>query len=196
MTDNANPLRDPGFLLALQKQMFQFANLQLNDSHQAEDAVQDALEGAMKNAATFAGRAAWKSWVFTILRHKIADILRLRYRDNRREMTEDIDGQNFESLFDSSGYWPRNERPRPWHMPEKAAELEQFWLIFEFCLTQLPAQNARAFMMREFVGLETPEICHEMALSVSNLNVMLWRARMRLRECLSQRWFTAENNNA
>ncbi|PQQ36130.1 RNA polymerase subunit sigma [Photorhabdus luminescens] len=196
MSDINNLLRDPQFFSMLHKQMLQFAILQLNDFHQAEDVVQEALEGAMKNASSFAGRAAWKSWVFTILRNKISDALRMRYRYSSVQLTDDVDEQNFEALFDESGHWPRNEHPQCWHLPDEVAEQEQFWTIFELCLTQLPTQNARAFMMREFIGLETQEICQEMALSVSNLNVMLWRARMRLRECLSQRWFSQEDKYA
>ncbi|KGM26905.1 RNA polymerase sigma factor [Photorhabdus luminescens] len=196
MSDISNLLRDPQFFSMLHKQMLQFASLQLNDFHQAEDVVQEALEGAMKNAASFAGRAAWKSWVFTILRNKISDALRMRYRHSNVQLTDDVDEQNFEALFDESGHWPRNEHPQRWYLPDEAVEQEQFWTVFELCLTQLPTQNARAFMMREFIGLETQEICQEMALSVSNLNVMLWRARMRLRECLSQRWFSQEGKYA
>jgi len=44
-------------------------------------------------------------------------------------------------------------------------------------------------MMREFVELESDEICAVVGVSVSNLNVMLYRARVRLRECLENRWF-------
>ncbi|MFD0709898.1 RNA polymerase subunit sigma [Photorhabdus luminescens] len=196
MSDISNLLRDPQFFSMLHKQMLQFASLQLNDFHQAEDVVQEALEGAMKNAASFAGRAAWKSWVFTILRNKISDALRMRYRHSNVQLTDDVDEQDFDALFDESGHWPRNERPQRWHLPDEAVEQEQFWTVFELCLTQLPTQNARAFMMREFIGLETQEICQEMALSISNLNVILWRARMRLRECLSQRWFSQEGQHA
>jgi RNA polymerase sigma-70 factor (ECF subfamily) len=44
-------------------------------------------------------------------------------------------------------------------------------------------------MMREFVELESPEICSAVGISTSNLNVSLHRARLRLRGCLEQHWF-------
>jgi RNA polymerase sigma-70 factor (ECF subfamily) len=44
-------------------------------------------------------------------------------------------------------------------------------------------------MMREWLDLETDEICKELAISTSNCWVMLYRARMRLRECLQLNWF-------
>lgn len=191
-----HPVDDPHFVTDLRERMLQFARLQLGDHHQAEDAVQEALEGAMKNATSFHGKAAWRTWVFAILRHKIADLLRHRY--NTREFLQCGfgDEQNFESLFDEKGYWPAGELPARWHNPDQSMEQEQFWVIFELCLTHLPEHHSRAFMMREFIGLETQEICLAMAVTVSNLNVMLWRARMRLRECLSQRWFDNRSKNA
>lgn len=51
-------LSDTAFLNDLRRQMIKFATLQLSNSHAAEDAVQEALMGALKNAKSFAGRAA------------------------------------------------------------------------------------------------------------------------------------------
>ncbi|MFZ2662825.1 MAG: sigma-70 family RNA polymerase sigma factor, partial [Rhodoferax sp.] len=73
-------LADTAFLNDLRRQMIKFASLQLSNSHAAEDAVQEALMGALKNAKSFAGRAALKTWVFAILRNKIADSLRQKMR--------------------------------------------------------------------------------------------------------------------
>ena len=47
-------------------------------------------------------------------------------------------------------------------------------------------------MMREFVELETAEICEATGVTPTNLNVMLHRARLRLRHCLESNWFEQE----
>ena len=73
-------LSDNAYLADLRQQMLKFAVLQLRDNAAAEDAVQDALIGAMKNADKFAGKAAFKSWVFAILKHKIIDGIRGKSR--------------------------------------------------------------------------------------------------------------------
>ena len=65
----------------LRRDMLAFARLQISDPHLAEDAVQEALAGALKNAAAFARKASLKTWVFAILRNKIADLLRSKYRE-------------------------------------------------------------------------------------------------------------------
>ncbi|MGP7734954.1 sigma-70 family RNA polymerase sigma factor [Oceanimonas smirnovii] len=173
----------------LRLQMLKFATLQLRDPTLAEDAVQEAMLGAFRYADSFNGKAAYKTWVFAILKHKIADELRKRQQlTTVSELDNEGDQQFEEKLFNQNGRWHKQERPQRWSSPDDSLENERFWQIFEACLDGLPASQGRVFMMREFVGLESPEICAELALTVSNLNVLLYRARLRLRACLENRW--------
>jgi RNA polymerase sigma-70 factor (ECF subfamily) len=57
------------------------------------------------------------------------------------------------------------------------------------CLERLPSRTARVFMMREHLGFETGEICKELDITPTHCWVLLYRARMALRECLQQTWF-------
>ena len=61
--------------------------------------------------------------------------------------------------------------------------------MMEFCLEKLPPNTARVFMMREVMELESDEICKELTITANNLWVILYRARMSLRECLQLHWF-------
>ncbi|MDO8319922.1 RNA polymerase factor sigma-70 [Rhodoferax sp.] len=184
-------LNDAAFLNDLRRQMLKFATLQLSNSHAAEDAVQEALVGALKNAKSFAGRAALKTWVFAILRNKIADVLRQKKRmvDASSLLREDEEGEDFAELFDTKGMWQTDEKPATWGNPQDALHQNQFWKVFEICLEALPGNQARVFMMKEFVELETAEICTAVGITTTNLNVMLHRSRLRLRECLENNWF-------
>lgn len=188
---NASLLSDTQFLDSLRRQMLKFSNLQLGDVDLAEDAVQEALIGALKNAGSFGGRAALKTWVFAILKHKIADTLRQKQRmvSASSLLREDEEEEDFSALFDSKGFWQADERPAAWGNPEAAVRNAQFWRVFEVCLENLPGKQGRVFMMREFVELDSDEICATVGITVTNLNVMLHRARLRLRECLENRWF-------
>ena len=194
-TDFAGPdtgqLANPVFLKDLRAQMLKFATLQLRDEALAEDAVQEALMGAMKNAASFNRRSALKTWVFAILKNKIADQLRKGNRmiEASRLLRENEDGENFDMLFDRKGFWQVDERPAGWSEPMDAVKNDHFWRVFETCLSGLPENQARLFMMREFIELDSNEICETLSISTSNLHVMLYRARLRLRECLENRWF-------
>jgi len=189
---------EDAFLEDIRRQMLRFAMLQLNDNHQAEDAVQEALIGAMKNATSFGGRAALKTWIFAILKNKIADILRQKQRmvNVSSLLREEGEDEDFSELFDRKGFWQTDERPVAWGNPEAALRERQFWLVFEACLEGLPPKQARVFMMREFIELSADEICATVELSTSNLHVLLHRARLRLRECIENRWYLEGEQNA
>ncbi|MDE2428556.1 MAG: RNA polymerase factor sigma-70 [Burkholderiales bacterium] len=190
-SENTSLLSETEFLESLRCQMHKFATLQLSDSHLAEDAVQEALIGALKNAKSFAGRAALKTWVFAILKNKIADTLRQKQRmaEASSLMHDDEEDEDFSELFDKTGFWQADERPAIWGNPEEAMHEGEFWRVFEACLENLPGHQARVFMMREFIELDSDEICSTVGITVSNLNVMLHRSRIRLRECLENQWF-------
>jgi RNA polymerase sigma-70 factor (ECF subfamily) len=192
MRQDASLLADPAFVDDLRRQMVRFAGAQLADLHMAEDAVQEALVGALKNAGSFAGRAAFKTWVFAILKNKIADALRQRQRLAEHVALPALDDEDdvIEEVFDRRGMWKQTERPADWGNPEAEMLDRDFWRVFEACLEHLPAQQGRLFMMREFVDMDTSEICSEAGISINNLNVILHRARLRLRSCLEIHWFT------
>ena len=174
-------------LTALRPQMLRFARLQLRSEAAAEDAVQEALLAAMQGAAGFTGAAAVKTWVFSILRNKIIDDIRRRAREPELQQIVGDEGEDLDGLFQSDGHWA--EMPSTWADPEASLEQQQFWAIFEACLDGVPAKPGRVFMMREFLGLSTEEICKELAITTSNCWVLLHRARLGLRECLALRWF-------
>ncbi|MCB1825082.1 MAG: sigma-70 family RNA polymerase sigma factor [Candidatus Competibacteraceae bacterium] len=193
--DPSQLLRDERFLTGLRRDMLRFAELQLRDPAAAEDMTQEALAAAVSGQARFSGRAALKTWVFAILKNKIADHLRQRRRivDAASLAREAADEANFdEHLFDRKGFWRPDEHPDDWGDPESTFAQHQFWAVFEICLTQLPENTARVFMMREFLGFDTAEICRELGIATSNCHVILHRARMGLRLCLDQRWFGPE----
>lgn len=179
-------------LMALRSDLLRFARLQLRDSGSAEDAVQDTLIAALNGSRQFESRSSLKTWVFAILRNKIVDLIRSRWREVPASgLADDEAGDEAltAELFDQRGHWQAEARPGQWHDPEESFEQQQFWAVFEICLDHLPEKTARVFMARELLGLETDEICKEYAVSSSNCWVLLHRARMALRVCLEQKWF-------
>lgn len=175
---------------ALRKRMMKFATVQLRDQHLAEDVVQETLLAASQNAQSFRGQSAFTTWVFSILRYKIADALRAP--TNRETpippLVSDRDDCR-ENFFDSKGVWQSNAKPVAWSDPGKAVENADFWRVLEMCIDNLPPTQARIFMMREFLDFSTREICDTTGSQVSAVHVTLHRARLRLRQCLEHNWF-------
>ena len=184
-------------LASLRRDMLKFARLQLRDEAAAEDAVQEAMAAALGGQKQFDKRSKLKTWVFAILKNKIVDIIREHARAPVAALASDEIPENaYDDLFNERGFWQHDTRPAGWGDPEGSFSSQQFWQIFELCLTRLPENTARIFMMREMLGLETGEICKELGVSETNCWVILHRARMGLRLCLDERWFNSENGNA
>jgi len=170
----------------LRPQLLRFARTQLRNDAWAEDAVSESVIAALERPASFSGQSQLKSWLIGILKHKLIDQL----RRNTREATILVgeDGADLdEDLFLPDGHW--REAPRDWGDPDAACCQKQFFEVLQACCDHLPPVQARVFMMREWLELDSGEICHELAISTSNLWVLLHRARLRLRDCLQTRWF-------
>ncbi|MDO7436928.1 RNA polymerase factor sigma-70 [Acinetobacter nosocomialis] len=193
--DLGDQLHNPAFLQDLRQQMIKFAFLQLSSLPQAEDVVQEALTSAFQHLDSFKGRAAFKTWVFAILKNKIIDVVRQKSRlVAMSELFKDEESElSVDELFDASGHWHKYEAPQAWQSPEEMMEQSDFWIIFEACLDHLPAKYAQVFMMREVVELSSNEICSKLELSISNFNVLMYRSRTRLRECLENKWLLKED---
>ncbi len=82
--------------------------------------------------------------------------------------------------------------PQAWADPEAALSQAKFFEVLDRCMEGLPKNTARVFMLREVMGTDTDEICRELKITSNNCWVLLYRARMTLRECLQQRWFGAQ----
>jgi RNA polymerase sigma-70 factor (ECF subfamily) len=168
--------------------LLRIARLQLRNESVAEDVVQDTLIAALEGADRFAGNSAVRTWLVGILKHKIIDQIRRGSREvSLKADVADGEEGDFDSLFDASGHFA--EAPRDWGNPERTLEQKRFYQVLEACLDGLSPNLGRIFMMREFLGLETEEICKDLDITPTNCWVMLYRARMGLRACLESRWF-------
>jgi len=169
--------------------LLRVAVLQLRDNDLAEDVVQDTLLAALQGAQGFSGRSSLKTWLTGILKHKIVDAIRRRAKEPLlAPLDEETQLDDMDALFDESGHW--DNPPADWGDPESSLSRAQFMEILQFCLEKLPPNTARVFMMREVMELESAEICKELSITSTNLWVILYRARMALRQCLEQNWFS------
>jgi RNA polymerase sigma-70 factor (ECF subfamily) len=146
----------------LRPDLLKFAMLQLRNAPQAEDAVQDALVAAIEGIGTFASGSSLRTWVTGILKHKIVDSMRA----SARQESLDYD----EHLLQGSD-------------PEEGLARRRVVDAVHAGLKQLPSCAARVFVLREVMGMDTAEVCRELAISSSNCWVMHHRARQKLRAC-------------
>ncbi len=169
--------------------LLRVARLQLRDEALAEDVVQETLLAALAGSG-FSGKSSLKTWLTGILKHKIVDAIRHKQREPLLASTfdDECDIEDLDGLF-KGPFRSWDAPPADWGDPEQALNRSQFFDIMDFCLEKLPPNTARVFMMREVMGLEAAEICKELAITANNLWVILYRARVSLRECLEKNWF-------
>jgi RNA polymerase sigma-70 factor (ECF subfamily) len=168
--------------------LLRIARLQLRDTDAAEDVVQDTLVAALEGADRFAGKSSVKTWLVSILKHKIIDAIRRRTREPLvSTLAADADLDASDDFFDHSGHWL--SPPTQWSDASHVIEEKQFLGIMDFCLEKLPPNQGRAFMLREIFELDAGEICKALSVTSTNLWVLLYRARLALRECLEQHGF-------
>jgi len=174
--------------------LLRVARLQLRDEALAEDVVQETLLAALSGGG-FSGKSTLRTWLTGILKHKIVDAIRRKQREPTvasafGDVDSELDIEDFDGLFKDNEAW--ETRPAEWGDPDAALSRRQFFDILDVCLEKLPPNTARVFMMREVMELETDEICKELAITANNLWVILYRARMSLRECLERNWFVGK----
>jgi RNA polymerase sigma-70 factor (ECF subfamily) len=169
--------------------LLRIATLQLRDTALAEDVVQDTLVAALQGEKGFSGKSSLRTWLTGILKHKVVDAIRQKTRaPTFASFDDECRVDDLDALFDETGHW--ENPPADWGNPESQLSQQQFFEVMQGCLENLPPNTARIFVMREVMELETDEICTELTITSNNLWVILHRARLSLRECLEQRWFT------
>lgn len=173
--------------------LFSYAMMHLHNSQEAQELVQDAFVAALGAYENFEGRSSERSWLISILKHKIIDHIRKVSR-RRKVMGQLDDDPMLERIFDDRGQFAGGLSP--WSEdPSVLLERKDFQVQLEACIASLPERLGRAFMLREVEQLSSDEVCNVLGITSTNLWVMLHRARLRLRTCLEKKWFSEGDNS-
>lgn len=149
------------------------------NQQQAEEAAQNTFTTFIETAPRFEGRSHVRTWIFGIFYRKLQEARRGFAKDRRMDDIDEV----FESRFDPAGGWSRPPREPADDLFAKEARQE-----IGDCLEAAPESQRMAFLFREVQGLSTQEICKILGVSATNLGVMLYRVRNRLRDCLETKW--------
>ncbi|MEO8144491.1 MAG: sigma-70 family RNA polymerase sigma factor [Betaproteobacteria bacterium] len=174
------------------KYLLRYALFQLRDPSLAEDAVQDTFIAALAQYESFEGRSQLRTWLTSILKHKVIDMVRKRARGlpvDAMQLGEEDESAG--GSFNARGKWI--DPPSEWGLPEAALESKQFWRVYQKCCQRMPERHALIFSMREVMDLSTEEICKKLEISRSNLHVILYRARLSLRSCMTKNLFAGDH---
>lgn len=145
------------------------------DPETAKEMVQDTWITFYEKVPAFEGRSSVRTFIFAILYRKGLEKCRELAKLRKHDPVDDV----VAARFDLRGHWVR-----PPASPEEFVLAAETSEKFHACLEKLPLTQRAAFTLKEVDDLESEEICNTLGITVTNLGVLLYRARNRLRECL------------
>jgi RNA polymerase sigma-70 factor, ECF subfamily len=140
----------------------------------AEEVLQNTWAAFFLQIERFEGRSHIRTYLFGILYNKCKEFF--------REKKKYIDLDEYDPVVDSSfqaGAWTYDP-----------VETERFSLAtetlenIEECLNGLSPNQRMAFSLREIDGEDNDSICNILGVSATNLRVLIYRGKNRLRKCL------------
>jgi len=158
----------------------------LGSAFEADDAVQETFVRAWKNADTFEGRSAVKSWLYRIATNVCLDMLRSRKRRARpMDMgpAQRADGDVGPMLAENLWVTPiPDDRvlPRDGNPEEVALARESIRLAFVAALQHLPPRQRAVLILREVLRWQAAEVADLLDTTVASVNSALQRARATL----------------
>ncbi|MBD63831.1 MAG: hypothetical protein CME62_01380 [Halobacteriovoraceae bacterium] len=144
---------------------------------QAEEVVQQTWTSFFEGVEKFEGRSHIRTYLFGILYNKIKEL----WRSNKK-YTAYFEDSELDKIFNEAGH--HIEQPRS---PDAWLENQQLGEILSESLDCLPENQKLAFFLKEVQGESTEDICKIMGISVTNLGVLIYRAKNKLRLQLENR---------
>ena len=153
----------------------------LGRDQEVEDVLQETFSAALAGVSRFQGKSRLKSWVFSILRNKVADLLAARTRTRERE--QPLEPDPLAGRFDDRGMW--NDPPdETLPDPESVAHGKEIRETIEEAVQELPDLQKEVFLLRDVQGFSGKEVCNILDIKPTHQRVLLHRARVALREVL------------
>lgn len=166
--------------------LFRFGLFRVQDEDLARDLVQDTLLAALKARDSFTGSSSERTWLTSILKRKIADHFRQKYRYSWQRLADSPDSDSdFSDEGPFPGHWSPDSVPGTADLlPDELAERAERIRFLQDCIGQLNGAMQELIRMREFDDLPTSDICLALGITDNHLWVLLHRARKSLRKCL------------
>lgn len=142
----------------------------------AEDVICETWVTFLAKLDSFEGRSSIKTYITGILFHKVQEHFRAKGKFVQPE-------ESIETLMDeqftADGWWKQEPED-----PSSLFQNKEVGRLIEKCLEGLSLQQKNAFLMKEVEEEETDTICGALGVSISNLGVLIYRAKEKLRKCV------------
>jgi len=157
--------------------IYRLAYRMLGDAHEAEDVLQETFMNAYRHLDTFEGRSSLKTWLYRIGANQA--LMRLR---KRTPTLVSVD----EEWQTDDGTTMARELEDWCCLPEDEFMTSEVHKQLELASSQLSSALNAVFTLRDLHGMSTRETAEILDISESAVKTRLLRARLQLRELLSE----------
>ncbi len=140
-----------------------------------EEVLHECWETFFSNINNFEGRSKLSTFIFGILLNKIREHRRRAQKIDYEEDSEKV----FQRSFTIEGWWATEPED-----PYCLLANQQLGEAIRECLKGLTANQRDAFLLLESEGESAHDVCQLLGLSISNLRVLIFRAKDKLKSCL------------
>ena len=164
--------------------LLNFALSKIGDRNLALDLIQDTYIAALSGVDKFEGRSAPRTWLTSILNRKIID----HWRRKKSRKTEVVSHYFIGEEDKSPGHWIVDNAPTELldSIEEKISKEEQL-IALEDCIEVLPDKSRGIIRAKYVEEKKGDEICKDFEITSSNFWVIVHRAKLLLRDCLSSK---------
>jgi RNA polymerase sigma factor (sigma-70 family) len=146
--------------------VFRYINYRITDVPTAEDITSTVFEKALTKFKSYnAEKANFSTWIFTIARNTLID----HYRVSHKAQTVQLDD-------------PVAALASPMSSPEEESDRAEEVRILNSCLTQLSPSEQEIISLKFGAEMTNRQIAKSLALSESNVAVIIFRAVRKLRD--------------
>jgi RNA polymerase sigma-70 factor (ECF subfamily) len=164
-----------------EQRVYSLALRMLRQEQDAEDVTQQTFLSALENLNGFRGEASFATWLLRIATHGALKVIR------KRQGLDTISLEEATEEADSYGTIPHPEYIADWRQsPEELVQKNEIQRLLDDALAKLDEKHRLVFLLRDVEGLSVKETAEALGLSEANTKVRLLRARLQLRERLTQ----------
>lgn len=147
----------------------------LRNKEDAEDMLQETFIKAFQKIDAFKGNSTFYTWIYRI---GVNIALGKMRKYSRMKISHSIEEPDFEKLHGMQiSDWPE--------YIETKVSSEEFKIALKIALDELDEKYRSVFVLRDLEGLSTTKTAEILKLSESNVKIRLMRARLFLRENMS-----------
>lgn len=150
------------------------------DHEATEEIVQEVMLQLSQKAGTFSGRAKFSSWLYRVVANASYSYLR---SSKRHESDVSLDDY---APYDSNGTLKGRVKSKAWSdAPDSVLYSKEAMDVIDEAVASLPEMYRAVFVLRDVEGFSNQEVAETLGISVPAVKTRLHRARLALRDRIS-----------